>query len=112
LAIVQAKDATVYWTNPAKEETDFLLSQLPDDRQIAVDSHSSSPIYHDDHAQLISWGVKSGIITGESAIEQLPFAHKDLLIQRLKAHQKEQREFMLQHPEFFPHGRGPGGGKH
>jgi hypothetical protein len=111
LAIIQAKDATVYWTDPDKGETDFLLSQIPEDRQIAVDSHSSSPIYHDDHAQLIAWGVKSGVLGPEDAIEDLPFPSKDQKLRRLKQRQAERQKFMLEHPEFFLHGRGhPGGG--
>jgi hypothetical protein len=111
LAIVQAKDGTVYWTDPDKGETDFLLSQLPEDRQIAVDSHSSSPIYHDDHAQLIAWGVKSGVLGPEDAIEDLPFPNKDQKLRRLKHRQEERQKFMIEHPEFFTHGRGhPGGG--
>jgi hypothetical protein len=111
LAIVQAKDATVYWTDADKGETDFLLSQLPEDRQIAVDSHSSSPIYHDDHAQLIAWGVKSGVLGPEDAIEDLPFPNKDQKLRRLKHRQEERQKLMVEHPEFFQHGRGhPGGG--
>jgi hypothetical protein len=109
LAVMQAKDAQAYWTNAAAEATDFLLSQLPSDRRIAVDSHSSSPIYHDDHANLLAWGVKSGIVTPESAIEQLPFAHKDVLLGRLKEAQAEKQKFMLEHPEFFVK-RGASGG--
>lgn len=106
LGMLEAKDARAYWTNPEKVETEFLLSQLPEDRRISVDSHSSSPIYADDHAQLIAWGVKSGIVTGVSAIEQLPFAHKDVLIARLHEKEMAQQRLMEQHPEFFARGGG------
>ena len=121
LAILQAKEARAYWTDANDEKTDFLLSQLPEDRQISVDSHSSSPIYHDDHAQLIAWGVKSGVLGPEDGIEDLPFPHKDRKIARLKARQAAQQKMMLEHPEFFakhsaggghsshkPNGAGPG----
>lgn len=105
LAILQAKDAKLYWTDPAKGETDFLLSQLPEDRQISVDSHSSSPIYHDDHANLIAWGVKSQVLGPEDAIEDLPFPHKDRKLSRLKqreqAKQKLMEELRAADPEFF-----------
>jgi hypothetical protein len=110
LAIVQAKDATVYWTDPDKGETDFYLSQLPEDRQIAVDSHSSSPIYHDDHQQLVAWGVKQGVLGPEDGIEDMPFPNKDQKLRRLKQRQAEKQKFMLEHPEFFTHGRGHPGG--
>jgi hypothetical protein len=99
LTILQAKEAKAYWTNPNDEATDFTLKQLMDDRRISVDSHSGSPIYHDDHAQLIAWGVKAGIITAESAIEQLPFAHKDILIARHKEQAAAQKQMAEQHPE-------------
>jgi len=106
LSFLQAKKATAYWTNPNDEMTDFTLEQLPKDRRISVDSHSGSPIYHDDNAQLLAWGVKSGIVTGESAIEQLPFAHKDVLIARLKEKEAAQKKLMEEHPEFFEKGGG------
>ncbi len=106
LSFYQAKNAKAYWTNPNDEMTDFTLEQLPEDRRISVDSHSGSPIYHDDNAQLLAWGVKSGIVTGESAIEQLPFAHKDVLIARLKEKEAAQKKLMEEHPEFFEKGGG------
>ena len=99
LALLEAKEAKAYWTKAEDENTEFLLSQLPEDRRISVDSHSSSPIYADDHANLIAWGVKSGIVTGKSAIEQLPFAHKDILIARLEEKEKHQAQMIEQHPE-------------
>jgi hypothetical protein len=109
LAILQSKDAKLYWTDPEKGETDFLLSQLPDDRQITVDSHSSSPIYHDDHAQLTSWAVKQGVLGPEDAIEDLPFAHKDTKLARLKQREAARQKLMMEHPEFFAkHGGGHG----
>jgi hypothetical protein len=112
LAILQAKKAQAYWTNPDDEKTDFVLSQLPEDRQISVDSHSSSPIYHDDHAQLIAWGVKSGVLGPEDGIEDLPFPHKDRKIARLKARQAAQQKMMLEHPEFFAKHSAGGGAHH
>lgn len=111
LAVLQAKDAKLYWTDPAKgEETDFLLSQLPEDRQISVDSHSSSPIYHDDHTNLTAWAIKSKVLGPEDAIEDLPFAHKDQKLMRLKQREAAQQRLMVEHPEFFArHGGGHGG---
>lgn len=105
LSLLEAKEAKTLWTDPEKGETDFLLPQLPDDRRISVDAHSSSPIYADDHAQLLAWGVKVGIITGESAIEQMPFAHKDTLIARLREKERAQAQFIKEHPEVIAGGR-------
>lgn len=90
LSVLEAKDAKAYWTEEDTKATgEFLLSQLPEDRRVVVDSHSSSPIYQDDHAQLIAFGIKGGFIGGDTAIEQLPYPNKDTLMQRFKIIQEE-----------------------
>lgn len=94
LAFFEAKDAHAYRTTPGVESTEFLLKQLMEDRRISVDAHSSSPIYHDDQANLIAFGVKAGFIDGESAIEMLPYNHKDILIARFKAKQEYERKLV------------------
>lgn len=104
LWLLQAKDAKAYWTDPEKGETDFLLSQLPDDRRVAVDSHSGSPIYHDDNMQLLAFGLKSGVVTGESFIEQSSLSHKDVLIQRLKEKEANELKMLMEHPELLSSG--------
>ncbi len=104
LWLLQAKDAKAYWTDPEKGETDFLLSQLPDDRRVAVDSHSGSPIYHDDNMQLLAFGLKAGVVTGESFIEQSSLSHKDVLIQRLKEKEANELKMLLEHPELLQSG--------
>lgn len=91
LALCQAKDDSVWWVREDDENTHFLLAQLPSDRRVVVDSHSSSPIYQDDHVQLVAWGVKSGILDPVSAIEMLPFQNKDLLIERVREMQKQKQ---------------------
>lgn len=102
LCAFEAKDASGYWTDPNVTTSDFTLKQLMDDRMISVDAHSGSPIYHDDHANLLAWGVKAGIITGESAIEQLPYNHKDILLHRLKEKEKaEQKMLEIYGPEIL-----------
>lgn len=107
LAVYEAKDARGYWVSPEIAATDFTIGQLLEDRQISVDAHSGSPIYHDDHANLLAWGVKSGIVTPESAIEQLPFNHKDILLQRLKQKQEAEQKLIEKYgPEIlFGHRR-------
>ena len=57
-----------------------------------MDSHSSSPIYQDDHVQLVAWGVKAGILDPISAIEMLPFQNKDLLIERVREMQRQKQQ--------------------
>ena len=63
---------------------EFILEQIPDDYEIQVDSHSSSPVYEQDHKEMIGFGLKSGFIDGHSAIEYLPFPNKDYLQARFK----------------------------
>ena len=103
LALMEAKEAKVFWTKSDEdgvitESGDFLLDNLPEDRRACVDSHSSSPIYHDDNANLISFGIRAGFITGESAIEDLPFQHKDKLLQRLRDKEKAQQAMIASLP--------------
>lgn len=94
LSIMEAKDDRHYWTHGATEQeieaTRFTLKDLPEDRRVSVDSHSGSPIFADDHANLIGQGVKLGFVDGESAIELLPFPQKDILIQRYRDKQAQQ----------------------
>lgn len=97
LAFFEAKDGRAYWTDPNVEMTEFLLKQLMDDRRISVDAHSSSPIYHDDQANLVAFGVKSGFIGGDSAIEMLPYNHKDILLARYKQMQEEKAKLIKQY---------------
>lgn len=104
LSALEAKDGHAYWTDPTKPESEFTLDQLMGDRRISVDSHSASPIFHDDHVNLLAFGLKSGFIGGDTAIEQMPFNHKDILLQRLQKMEAEKLQLMLQHPELFaPH---------
>lgn len=101
LAALREKDGRSYWVNPEDPTDTFLLAALPDDYRVSVDSHSGSPIYHDDHANLIAFGLKAGILGPEDAIEDLPFAHKDRKMQRLRQRSQQKQEFMEQHPEML-----------
>lgn len=113
LDYLAAKDARAYYTalaedGSADKKTEFLLENLPDDRRLVVDSHSSSPIYENDHQNLVAFGVKAGLVDPESAIEMLPFPRKDTLKHRLKEKQKQQAELIQQHPELLTKGKGHG----
>ncbi|HEV2225092.1 MAG TPA: hypothetical protein VGR84_19020 [Candidatus Acidoferrales bacterium] len=91
LAMFQAKDDSTWWINEEDESTYFQLADLPPDRRIVVDSHSSSPIYQDDHIQLVAWGVKAGLLDPITAIEMLPFQNKDLIIERVQQMMKQKQ---------------------
>lgn len=106
LELLAAKSAKAYWTEEGGDE--FTLSQLPDDRRVVVDSHSSSPIYEDDHMQLAAFLMKAGAIDGESLIDLLPVPMKDTLKARYRAREQQKAQFVQEHPEVLVHGKGKG----
>jgi hypothetical protein len=96
MATVEAK---TYWTADGKSE--FYLSQLPEDYRIMVDSHSSSPIYEEDHQQLAAFLAKAQVVDGESLLDLLSVPRRDLLKERYREMQKKKEAFMQQHPELL-----------
>ena len=97
LSLMEAKDGRAYWIDPKKPEaTQFLLADLPDDRRVMVDGHTTSPIFADDHQQLIVGGLKLGIVDPESAIEMLPFQNRDIILTRLRAKEEKQAAMLAQ----------------
>jgi len=102
LDLLQAKDAQAYFTDPSEGAvSEFLLADLPDDLRITVDSHSSSPIFAENHQELIAFGMKAGFIGGDSALDLLPFPSRELLKQRYVKMQKE-KAAMLEKAEKDP----------
>ena len=102
LSYMEAKDGNEYYTDPDNvSETGFYLDQLPDDRHVMVDSHSSSPIYENDHSNLTAFGLKAGLIDGEDAIENLNFQNKDELKRKWKKREDAKAKFIQDHPELL-----------
>lgn len=108
LAIMEAKDPQKYWTQgdtpQVVDETSFLLTDLPDDWRVGVDSHSSSPIFANEKEQLILTGFKLGILDAEYVIdnlEQLPNkeAAKLAYRERKKAEAAEKKALLEKYPE-------------
>jgi hypothetical protein len=105
LSLMEYKDGRNYWLDPEKmEETSFILSDLPEDRRVTVDGHTTSPVFADEHTALIINGVKMGLVDKESAIEMLPFQNKDVLIQRIKEAAKKQAEQIAELKQSDPDG--------
>lgn len=97
------KEAQTYWVNPEDENSTFLLGQLPEDRTVTVDSHSSSPIYEDEHMQLAAFMLKAGIIDGKAFIDMVngvpqPELLKDNLEQREKQKAQQIQQMMQVDP--------------
>jgi hypothetical protein len=108
LAIREAKDFHFYWTKADDpmtdpENTKFLMSDLPADWQVVVDSHSSSPIFADENTQLVFAAHKLGVVDGEYVIDNVPLPNKDAAKTSLRERQKRQAEMqqrmMQQNPE-------------
>lgn len=107
LEYMEAHDSKVYWTDPTEGQvSEFLLSQLPEDRRVSVDSHSSSPIYEQDHRELVAFGLKAGMLTPDSGIDLLPFPQKDILKARYreavaekKAALQQEKAEIIAHPD-------------
>lgn len=105
LSLMEYKDGRAYWTDPEKiEATSFLLSDLPEDRRIVVDGHTTSPVFADEHLSLITAGLKLGIVDKESAIEAMPFQNKDVLIQRIREKEKKEADLLEQLKKTDPEG--------
>lgn len=95
LSLMEYKDGRTYWTDPEKiVETSFLLSDLPEDRRVVVDGHTTSPVFADEHLNLITGGLKLGIVDKLSAVEMMPFQNKDVLIARIKEKEKKEAELL------------------
>lgn len=97
--LMQAKDEGNYWLkadDPIKDvdETKFLLSEIPDDRRVIIDSHSSSPIFSDENTQLIFAGAKMGFVGGDYVLENMPFPNKEMAQQSLKDKSKAHADYI------------------
>jgi hypothetical protein len=104
-AALKYKDGRTYWTDAKKmEETAFLLSDLPKDRRVVVDGHTTSPVFADEHQSLIVNGLKLGLVDKVSAIEMLPFQNKDVLITRIHEAEEKQAALMKRLEQTDPEG--------
>jgi hypothetical protein len=86
LRIMQAMDALIYTT--ADSQIEFLLSQLPGNFQVQVDSHSASPAFAEDNRQVAIALARAGAIDAEDLIHMLHPPGAELLLSRLKQRQK------------------------
>jgi hypothetical protein len=105
LTLMEYKDGRYYWTNPDKqEETQFLIGDLPDDRRMVVDGHTTSPVFADEHQQLLVAGLKLGVVDKKSFIEMMPFQNRDVLIQRIEEAEQKQQQLLMQLQKSDPEG--------
>ena len=97
LSMMEAKDNRFYYTKADKpidvEQTKFLLSQLPEDSRVIVDSHSSSPIFMDELLQLILALHKVGVVDAEYVIDNLSIPNKEMA--KLRHREREQKQAQM-----------------
>lgn len=104
LKMLQAKDAEVM---QAGKQSQFMLTQLPDDAKVVVDSHSSSPVYHEDNERKAFMLQRAGAIDAEDLIMLTHPVHEDKLRARAKDRAAAEAKLVQQHPELLL-GRGKG----
>ena len=107
LQMREAKDPATYWTKADDikqiDESSFKLTDLPEDWRVTVDSHSSSPIFSDENANLVMAAHKMGIVTKDYVLDTLPFPNKEaaraMLVEQEKRQAAQMQQLMQQNPE-------------
>ena len=102
-----AKDARMFTTPNGQK---FLLSQLPEDSAVTVDSHSSSPIFSGDHTNLAFALHKAGAMDAEDLLEQTQPPHVEKLVIKARKRAEEQAKLIKEHPELLQKGAHGGHG--
>jgi hypothetical protein len=93
MTMMEAKEDRKFWTDPAKmEDSSFMLTDLPEDWRVTVDSHSSSPIFADEATQLLFAMRKNGDVDGEFLIDHTAVPDKETAKAALRERRKEGAE--------------------
>lgn len=103
LEVLAAKDeGAIVHTEEAPEgkpKVQWMLSQMPDDRRVIVDSHSSSPAFAADSTQLAFGLAKAGAVDPEGLLYLTRPPQMDMLLKNLKKRQAAEAKFLEEHPE-------------
>ena len=100
--MLAAKNAEIF---NAAAKNKFLLSQLPEDAKVVVDSHTSSPVYQEDAEKKAFALQKAGAIDAADLIMLTHPPHEDILRARAKAREEAQQKLIQQHPELLTKGK-------
>jgi hypothetical protein len=121
LTLMEAKEEDFYWTDGDNvqeiEDTKFVIADLPESWRVTVDSHSSSPIFADEFAQLIILAFKLGIVDAEYVLDNLQFPEKEMAKVNAKEREKNKQALIKQLMQVDPEstskilGKSLGGGK-
>lgn len=102
LNMVRAKDVTVIKTT---DKGEFMMSQLPTDVGVTVDSHSSSPAFSGDNVNMAFALRKSGAIGNPDLLEATNFPNRSRLAAKARKQEKAQAKFIAEHPEILAKGK-------
>jgi hypothetical protein len=104
LKMLQTKIARVFKTQSGKE---FLLEQLPEDANVVVDSHSSSPAFSGDQMQIAFALRKADAIDNLDLLDMIPGLPRAAELKlKAKKREEEKAKFLQAHPELLTKGRG------
>jgi hypothetical protein len=92
MTMMEAKEDRKFWVDPEHMEDNFMLTDLPEDWRITVDSHSSSPIFADEATQLLFALRKAGDVDGEFLIDHTAVPDKESAKASLRQRKKEGAE--------------------
>lgn len=82
----------------------FLLSQLPEDIHVSVDSHSASPAFSEEATRLAFALHQQKAISAPDLLRLTPVQHKDTLIAAAIAREEAQAQLVKEHPELLVKG--------
>ena len=105
LKLLQEKIANSFIYDMGGEKGEFLLSNLPDDYRVTVDSHTASPVFSEDAERKALMLAKAGAIGPEELIMLTHPPREDTLITRLRKRQAQQAQLLRQHPELLMKGK-------
>ena len=110
LRLMQAQDATAYryktkssglMSRLMGKDGEFLLSQLPDDFHVEVDSHSASPAFSEDERRLAFALAANHAISPIDLLRLTHPQHEDNLVAAAEQRQEAQEALIRQHPELL-----------
>lgn len=105
LEVLAAKDEGALVHTEAGEEgkpkVQWMLSQMPDERRVIVDSHSSSPAFAADSTQLAFGLAKAGAVDAEGLLYLTRPPQMDMLLKNLKKKQAAEAKFAQEHPDII-----------
>lgn len=94
-------DPTVF-----KDQTgEWILEQMPEDRSVQIDSHSSSPAFSEDMKQVAFALKKVNAITNEGLLMLVHPPQLNLLLSQLKELEAKEAQLIKEHPELLTKGK-------